>query len=91
MSGFGAVLLWIAEAIGKKRLGDAFESGAKQEIRMLRRALLESQQHRDEYDGMEGLLDRTMVQRDALQLENIRLRLENRDLRAELAALKLAS
>ncbi len=86
-----AVVVWVAEVIGKKKLGDLLETRSKREIRSLYRALADVQDQRDELAEVARLLARVEAQRDAVQSAAMRLSVENAELRAEIAALKAAT
>jgi hypothetical protein len=46
------VVLWLAEAIGKRKLNELLDGRDKAEGRILRRALADSQNQRDELAGV---------------------------------------
>lgn len=75
--------LWLAKTIGadqlKRLLG---RRGLQAENRSLKKALVDSQQRREELEGIADLLSRLDKERDQLQAEVIRLRVENAALRA---------
>ena len=88
LSGVGAALVWLVEVIGKKKIGDLLTSGDARASRAVQRALIESQDKLDEMADMARGYAAALEQRDALHLENLKLRIENNTLRTELAALK---
>lgn len=55
-------------------------------MRSLKKALRESQERREELEGVRDLLARLHAERDTAEAEVIRLRVENVRLREELAA-----
>jgi hypothetical protein len=85
------VVLWLAEAIGKRKLNELLDGRDKAEGRILRRALADSQNQRDELAGVAEMFAEIFDPRDALQATVIRLELENSGLRAEIAMLKAAA
>lgn len=76
--------MWLAKLFG----GEAIKArlsrfGTRAELRVLKKALQESQQRRDELEEAAALFAQVCEDRDRLFAEVIRLRLENRALREE--------
>lgn len=86
--GLADVLLWLLKLLGGEALKDRLgRRGLRAELRVLRQALQDSQNKRDELANVEPLVDRMARERDALFAEVVRLRVENVALREELARL----
>lgn len=85
-----AVVIWLAETIGKKKIGDLLETPDRRNLRSLQRALADAHESLDELAEVARLLARVEAQRDAAQREAMRLSIDNADLRREIAALKAA-
>lgn len=77
--------LWLVKTLGaeqiKRLLG---KRGLQAENRSLKKALTDSQQRREELEGVYDLLTRLYNERDQLQAEVIRVRTENVTLREAL-------
>lgn len=74
MSSIETVLVWLAEKVGSKAFDRFFVESSAEERRALARALVESQNERDELRDIGRLLVVISEQRDALFAENQRLR-----------------
>ena len=78
--------LWLAKAIGGEQIKRLLNRrGLQAELRSVRKALQDSQQRREELEGVYELLARLHAERDAAQAEALRLRVENVRLRERLA------
>jgi predicted nuclease with TOPRIM domain len=79
------ISLWLAKAIGGEQIKRLLNRrGLQAEMRSLKKALRESQDRRDELEGVYELLERLHAERDAAQAEALRLRVENIRLRERL-------
>jgi predicted nuclease with TOPRIM domain len=77
--------LWLAKAIGGEQIKRLLNRrGLQAEMRSLRKALRESQERREELEGVYDLIERLHAERDAAQAEALRLRVENVRLRERL-------
>ena len=76
------VAVWLAKTVGGDQLKTLLQRrGLKAELRSLKKALIESQQRREELEGVAALLLKLHRERDALQAELARLRIEAAELR----------
>jgi len=85
-----AVVVWLAEVVGKKKIGDLLESRDKRKLRSLYRAFADAQDQNDELAEVARLLARVEEQRDFAQAETMRLNVENAELRRVIAELTAA-
>lgn len=85
--GLPELLLWLGKLLGgealKARLG---RTGLRAELRLLRKALQDSQDRRAELEEFGELTAHVLRERDELFKEVVRLRVENVALRNELSA-----
>lgn len=88
----GEVFAWLAKLAGGEAIkGQLGKRGLRAEVRMLRKALEDSQNHRAELERTAELLDRSERECERQFAEIVRLRAENVALRAELKRLRAKS
>lgn len=79
--------LWLAKAIGGEQIKRLLNlRGLQAELRSLKKALRDSQERREELEGVFDVLARLHAERDAAQAEVFKLRVENADLLRRLDA-----
>lgn len=86
---FGEFALWLLKAAGGQAIKGQFaRRGMQAQVRSLQKALVDSQNERDELAVGAELVARVSAERDVFQAEAIRLRAENVALRAEVERLR---
>ena len=88
----GEFLGWLGKVVtGDKIKQQLNRKGLQDQVRVLTRALAESQDHRQEYADALDRVHRIAADRDHYHAEMMKLRLENAELRLELEALRKGS
>lgn len=79
------ILAWIAKTVGGQLVKDGMgRTALKRENRSLKKALLESQERREELEATAEIIARIALQRDSYFAEIVKLRAENVELRIAL-------
>ncbi|WP_375427035.1 hypothetical protein [uncultured Sphingomonas sp.] len=80
-----SVGLWIVRTVGGQFFKELFaRNGLRTQLRSINKALVDSQDERERLAGVETLYANISAERDQLQAEVIRLRVENVALRQRL-------